>query len=113
MFLDIVMEKCGTTMLHGDMTLSRRMVYTQSIEQSKIWRRSRDANRGRIEDKVQPQFKKRGPNKDGRSAPKANYDRGGGSQVVKSTCSTLGKSTLGCFQPELVGALVVGRMTTR
>ena len=31
---DIVKKKCCTTMLHGDMTLSRLMVYSQSIEES-------------------------------------------------------------------------------
>ena len=75
-------------MLHYDMTLSRLMVYDQSIEYSKFGKRSRDAKKGRIDDKVQHKFKKRPQNQDGSSAPKDNYERGGGFQVVKPTCST-------------------------
>ena len=36
--LDIVKEECRTSMLHGDMNLSRLMVYAQSIEESKLGR---------------------------------------------------------------------------
>ena len=37
----LVVEECRTTMLHDDMTLSRLMVYAQSIEHSKHRRMSR------------------------------------------------------------------------
>ena len=102
---DIVKEECRTSMIHGDMTLSRLMVYAQYIEEAKIGRRSRDAKKGRDDEQVQHKFKKKAPNKDGSSDLKANYERGGGSQVVKPTCATCGKKhfgkclacTSGCF----------------
>ena len=43
---DLVREKCRTTMLHDDMTLSRLMVYAQSIEESKLRRMARNLKRG-------------------------------------------------------------------
>lgn len=36
-------------------------------------------------------FKKRAPNKDVPSAPKANFERGGGSQFDRHSCSNCGK----------------------
>ena len=36
--LDLVREECRTAMLHNDMTLSRLMVYAQSIDKSKLGR---------------------------------------------------------------------------
>ena len=39
---DLVREKCCTTMFHVDMTLSRLMVYVQSIEESKLGRIARN-----------------------------------------------------------------------
>ena len=38
---NLVREECRTTMLHDDMTLSRIMVYAQSIEEFKLGRISR------------------------------------------------------------------------
>ena len=73
----IVKEECRTTMLHSDMTLSRLMVYAQSIEESKIGWRSRHAKRGRTDELVQPNFKNRAQNQYCSSAPKCNYERGG------------------------------------
>ena len=34
--IDLVREKCRTTILHDDMTLCRLMVYDQSIEESEL-----------------------------------------------------------------------------
>ena len=56
---DLVREECRTTMLHGDMILSRLMVYAQSIEDSKLWRMDRSLKRGGSSDQVQPRFKKK------------------------------------------------------
>ncbi|TMX02267.1 hypothetical protein EJD97_022190 [Solanum chilense] len=92
---DIIKEECRTSMLHGDMNLSRLMVYVQSIEESKLGMRSRDDKRGITNEKVQHKFKKRASNQDGYIAPKANYERGGGSQVAKPNCVTCGKRHLG------------------
>ena len=47
---NIVKEECCTTMLHGDMTLSKLMVYAQYIEEPKHGRRSIDAKRGRTDE---------------------------------------------------------------
>ena len=56
---DLVREKCRTTMLHDDMTLSRLMVYAQSIEESKLRRMARSLKRSGASDKEQIMFKKR------------------------------------------------------
>ncbi|XP_049359583.1 uncharacterized protein LOC125824280 [Solanum verrucosum] len=73
---DLVKEECRTTMLHGNMNISRLVVCAQSIEESKMTRMRKDLKRG-----------------------------GGGSQFAKPTCSTCGKkhfgkclaSTSGCY----------------
>ena len=44
---DLVKEECRTTMLHGDMNISRLVVYAQSIEESKMTRVRKDLKRGR------------------------------------------------------------------
>ena len=56
--------------------------------------------RGRSDEQNQPRFKKRDPNQDRSSYPKVMYERGGGSQSVKPTCSTCGKKN---FEKCLVG----------
>nr|XP_010326209.1 uncharacterized protein LOC104649162 [Solanum lycopersicum] len=43
-------EECRTKILHGDMTLSRLIVYVQSIEESKLRRRGRYVKRGRTDE---------------------------------------------------------------
>ena len=65
---DLVKEECRTAMLHGDMNISRLVVYAQSIEESKMTRLRKDLKRGRYEDQGQPRFKKRAPNQDFSSA---------------------------------------------
>ena len=77
--LNNVKEECRTTMLHGDMTLSRIMVYARSIEEPNPGRRNRDAKRRRTDEHVQTKFKKRAPIIDDSSSPKVYYERGGGS----------------------------------
>lgn len=54
-------------------------------------RRGRDVKRGRTYVQGKPRFKKRVPNQDVPSVPKSNYERGGGSQLDKPTCSNCGK----------------------
>ena len=46
-------------MLHNDITLSRHMVYAQSIEESKLRRMARSLKRGGGNDQEQTRFKKR------------------------------------------------------
>ena len=55
----LVKEECRTIMLHGDMTLYRIIVYAQSIEESKLGRRSRDSKRGRPMSKVNLSLRRR------------------------------------------------------
>lgn len=105
---DIVKEASRTTILHGD-TPSRFMVYTQSIEESKLWRRSRDSKRGRTEEQVQPKLKKRVRNNDDSNAPKGNYERGGVSQIVKPTFATRGKKHFGKCLPITSGFFECGK----
>ncbi|XP_015060314.1 uncharacterized protein LOC107006220 [Solanum pennellii] len=82
----------------GDMTLPRLMVYDQSIEECMLGRRGRDAKRGRSFEKNKPRSKKMAQNKNAPSSPKVNYERGGGSQVDKPTCSNcLKKHFLKCL----------------
>ena len=49
---DLVKEECCMTILHGGMNLFRFIVYVQSIEESKLGKRGRDAKRGRTMIKV-------------------------------------------------------------
>ncbi|XP_049368005.1 uncharacterized protein LOC125832861 [Solanum verrucosum] len=91
----LVKEECSTAMLHGDMNISRLVVYAQSIEESKLNRVNRDLKRGRSDEQGQPRFKKRAPNKDSSSSLKANQERVGGSQVSKPTCHNCGKKYFG------------------
>ena len=89
---DIVRKEYHTAIIRGDINLFRVMVYAQSIEESKLGRRTIDAKRGRNYEKVPIKFKNRVPIQDSYSAPKSNYERGGGSQVVKNTCAICWKN---------------------
>ena len=48
---DLVKEEYCTAMIHGDLTLSRIIVYAQYIDESNLGRRGRDAERGRSDEK--------------------------------------------------------------
>ena len=56
---DLVKEKCRMTMLHDDMNLSRIMVYSQSIEESKLNRINRNLKRSGTSEQNQSGFNKR------------------------------------------------------
>ena len=43
---DLVKEECHTEMLHDNMTLSRLIVYVQSIQESKLETKGRDVKSG-------------------------------------------------------------------
>ncbi|TMX03999.1 hypothetical protein EJD97_012338 [Solanum chilense] len=70
---DLVKEEHCTTVLHNNMTLSRLIMYTQPIEESKLERRGRGVRRGRPGGKNQPKFKKRAPNQDVPSDSKIDH----------------------------------------
>ena len=88
---DLVKEECRTAMLRDDMNLSRLIVYSKSIEETKLKRMNRDVKRGRSNEQGPPRFKKRDLNQDFSSALKGNQERVGRSQVAKATCLNYGK----------------------
>ena len=106
---NLVKEEYRTTMHQCDMNLSRFMVYAQSIEELMFGRRGRDSKRGRTDEKGQPKFKKRSPNQDVPNFPEANYDRGGGSQIDKPTCSNCGNQHFGKCLAATNGCFVCGK----
>lgn len=95
---DLVKDRCPSTMFHNHMTLSRRLVYAQSIEESKLSMISRNLKRGRVNDKNKPRFKKRVHNQNEPSAPKVKVEGGSGSQGVKPTCGHCGKNHFRKYQ---------------
>ena len=88
---DLVKEEYRTAMLHGDMNISRFMVYAQSIEESKLSRIYRNLKRIGTSDKNQRRFKKRAPIQDEPKDPKLKLEKGSGSQNGKTTCVICGK----------------------
>ncbi|XP_049391575.1 uncharacterized protein LOC125856006 [Solanum stenotomum] len=56
---DLVKEECHTAVLHGDINISKLIVYAQSIEESKLKRMNKDLKRGRSDEQSQPRSKKR------------------------------------------------------
>ena len=77
------------------MTLSRLMVYDQSMEESKLKRITRNLKRSGTRVQNQPRFKKRAPIQYGPSSPKVKLEKGSGSQNGKPTCVTCGKKHYG------------------
>ena len=67
-------------------------MYSQSLKSLSL-EGSRDAKRGRTDEQGQPRIKKRDPNRDVPSPPKANYERGGGSDIDKTYLLKLWEET--------------------
>ncbi|XP_069146986.1 uncharacterized protein [Solanum lycopersicum] len=88
---DLVKGECRTTMLHGDMNLSRLMVYAQSIEDSKLNKVSRNLKRSGPSEQNQPRSQIQNEPRD----PKVKIEKGSGSQDGKPTCATCGKKHYG------------------
>ncbi|XP_015086973.1 uncharacterized protein LOC107030086 [Solanum pennellii] len=82
-------------MLHGDMNLSRLMVYSHSIDDPKLSRISRNVKRSRPSEKYHPRFKKRVEIQDEPRDLKVYLEKGSGSQGGKPTCVTCAKKHYG------------------
>ncbi|XP_049406077.1 uncharacterized protein LOC125869664 [Solanum stenotomum] len=99
---DLVKEECRMAMLHDDMNISTLIVYAQSIEESKLKRKSREMKRSRLNEQSQPRSKRRFSNQDSQMV---NNDRvsntksqgwyGNGSSFDRSRCAKCGKQHLG------------------
>ncbi|XP_015087018.1 uncharacterized protein LOC107030150 [Solanum pennellii] len=88
---NLVKEECHTAMLHGDMNISRLMVYAQSIEESKLSRIYRNFKRSGPSEKNQLRFKKWDPIQDEPKDPKVKLEKGSGSENGKPTSVICGK----------------------
>ena len=78
-------------MLHNDMTLTRQMVYAQSIEESKLRRMARSLKRGGVSDHDQPRLKNKAQSQEESGSAKFKIEKGGGSKNGKPTCARCGK----------------------
>ena len=83
---DIVREEFCTDILLDDMTLSRLMLYDQSIEESTLKRMARNLKRSRSIVQDQPRPKKRAQTQERSRSAKVKFEREGGSQNEKPTC---------------------------
>ena len=63
------------------------MEYSQSIEDSKLSKISRNLKRSGPSEQNQPRFKKRDPNQDGPNAHKVKVEGGSSTQGFKTTCA--------------------------
>ncbi|TMW98055.1 hypothetical protein EJD97_004551 [Solanum chilense] len=72
---NLVREEYHTTMLHDDITLSRLVVYAQSIEQSKHRRIARNLKRSGSNDQGQSRFKQRAQTQDESRSAKVKFER--------------------------------------
>ncbi|XP_015072536.1 uncharacterized protein LOC107016640 [Solanum pennellii] len=101
-------EECRITMLHGDMNLSRLMMYAQSTDESKLNRISRNFKRSGPSDQNQPRFNKKAKTQGELIDPKVKLEKGNDSKCGKPTCATCwkkhyGKCLIGtgnCFRKE-------------
>ena len=74
------------SMLHDDITLSRLIVYAQSIEESKLGWIDRNFKMSGSSDQGQSRSKKRAQTQDGPSATKVIFEKLGGSQRQTYMC---------------------------
>ena len=82
---DDLVEECHSTMLHDNMDISRLMVHSQQVEESRVKRKIKDArkaksneggsSKGWLEIQDKPRFKKRFSNQIPANFPKAHDDR--------------------------------------
>ncbi|XP_069143313.1 uncharacterized protein [Solanum lycopersicum] len=92
---ELVIEECLTAMLHDDMTLTKLLVYAQSIEESKLTMMARSLKRSCTNNKEKTRFKKRAQTQEDPKSSKVKLEKGGSSQKVKPTCTICGKKHYG------------------
>ena len=85
---DLVRKECCTAMLYDDMTLSRLMVYAQSIEEWKLKKININLKSSGSNDQSQPRFKKKVSTKEEPRGAMVKLEKGSGSHVGKPTCAT-------------------------
>ncbi|XP_049372525.1 uncharacterized protein LOC125837461, partial [Solanum verrucosum] len=96
-------------MVHDDMNISRLMVFSQQIEESKIKKKNRKMKKARSNEQGQPRFKKRSSNQDSSNTPRVNQEKGSGSQFPKPTCTNYGKKHHGKCLAGTNGCYVCGK----
>ena len=92
---DLVVEECRTTIVHNDMTLSRFMVYAQSIEEPKHRRTARSLKMSGSSNQEQTRFKNKVQSQGQSNCAKLKVEKGGGLKDGKPTCANCGKKNYG------------------
>ena len=82
-------------MLHNDMTLTRQMVYAQSIEDSKLRSLARSLKRSGASYQEKTRFKKKVQSQGESRSAKFKNEKEGGSKDGKPTCAKCGKKHYG------------------
>ena len=110
---DLVKEECRTTMLHGDMNISRLVVYAQSIEESKMTRVRKDLKRGRYRIKDNLGLRRGLQIKIYQVLLRLTTKEVVVLKLLSLLVPHVERSILGSVYPALVVAMVVGKMITR
>ena len=110
---DLVKEECRTTMLHGDMNISRLVVYAQSIEESKMTRVRKDLKRGRYRIKDNLGLRRGLQIKIYQVLLRLTMKEAVVLILLSLLVPLVERSILGSVYPALVVAMVVGNMITR
>jgi len=110
---DLVKEECRTTMLHGDMNISRLVVYAQSIEESKMTRVRKDLKRGRYRIKDNLGLRRGLQIKIYQVLLRLTTKEVVVLKFLSLLVPLVERSILGSVYPALVVAMVVGNMITR
>jgi len=110
---DLVKEECRTAMLHGDMNISRLVVYAQSIEESKMTRVRKDLKRGRYRIKDNLGLRRGLQIKIYQVLLRLTTKEVVVLKFLSLLVPLVERSILGSVYPALVVAMVVGNMITR
>ena len=110
---DLVKEECRTAMLHGDMNISRLVVYAQSIEESKMTRVRKDLKRGRYRIKDNLGLRRGLQIKIYQVLLRLTTKEVVVLKLLSLLVPLVERSILGSVYPAIVVAMVVGNMITR